>query len=101
MHCASPRRREMMFNSVKAVKHHMYVEQQTAEAAYVRVHVPDHTASTKKKNTFQVEMLRSPTWQPSRPSKRSKRMMHENTEDKSNKTPVTDAKSKHANKTSM
>lgn len=48
MHCASPRRREMMFNSVKAVEHHMYVEQQTAEAAYVRVHVPDHKASTKK-----------------------------------------------------
>lgn len=71
MHCASPRHREMMFNSVKAVEHHMYVEQQTAEAAYVRVHVPDHKASTKKKkkkNTFQVEMLRSPTWQPSRPS---------------------------------
>lgn len=38
-----------MFNSVKAVEHHMYVEQQTAEAAYVRVHVPDRTASTKKK----------------------------------------------------
>lgn len=70
MPCASPRRREMMFNSMKAVEHHMYVEQQTAEAAYVRVHVPDHTASTKKqkKTTFKVEMLLSPTWQPSRPS---------------------------------
>lgn len=62
MHCARPRRREMVFNSFHAVQHHMYVEQQTAEAAHVHVPVPDHTASrkkTEKQNAFKVEMLLS------------------------------------------
>lgn len=38
---ATLRRREMMFNSSHAVKHHMHVEQQPEEAAHVHVHVPD------------------------------------------------------------
>lgn len=42
---ATPRRGKMMFSSFHAVKHHMYVEQQTAEAAHVHVHVPDHSPS--------------------------------------------------------
>lgn len=42
---ATPGRREMMFNSVHAAKHRMYVEQQTAEAAHVHAHVPDHRPS--------------------------------------------------------
>lgn len=38
---ATPRREEMMFNSFHAGKHHMYVQQQRAEAAHAHALVAD------------------------------------------------------------
>lgn len=76
---AALRIREMMFNSFHAVKHHMYEEQQTAEAEHVHVHVSNQrpnqpavvmswwqkkTKNNNKKDTFECSFSKLATHAP-------------------------------------